>query len=76
MMRGKGRGTYDVVEFTEELCVEEEIGGGGEFVGYGVEEDFGTVVFVLFGGALFGFYGEETEFEDVDAVAEEDGFSA
>ena len=68
--------TYNVVEFTEEFGVEEEVGGRSEFVGDGIEEDFGTVVFILFGGALFAFDGEEAHFENVDAVAEEDGFSA
>lgn len=42
-----------VVEFGQEFCIEEEVGGGGEFVGDGVEENFGTVVFVFAGGALF-----------------------
>lgn len=64
-----------VVEFRQEFGVEEEVGGGGEFVGHGIEEDFGTVVFVFAGGALFGFYGEEAQAQDVDTVAEEDCFS-
>lgn len=65
-----------VVEFGEEFSFEEEVSGGGELVGDGVEEDFGTVVFVLAGVALFGFDGEEAQAEEVDAVAEEDGFAA
>jgi len=65
-----------VVEFREQLGVEEEVGGGGEFVGDGVEEDFRTVVFMGFSGTLFGFHGENAQSEDVDAVAEEDSFAA
>lgn len=65
-----------VVEFGEKLDVEEEDGGGGELVGDDVEEDFGTVVFVLSLGALFRFRSEEAHAEDVGAIPEEDGFSA
>ena len=43
-----------VVEFGEQLDVEEEDGGGGEFVGDDVEEDFWAEVFVFLGAALFG----------------------
>lgn len=64
-----------VVEFREQLDVEEEDGGGGQLVGDDVEEDFGTVVFVFGLGALFGGGGEEAHAEDVGAVAEEDRFS-
>jgi hypothetical protein len=60
---------YAVVEFGEEFSVEEEIGCGGEFVGDGVEEDLGTVVFVCFVGALFGSEGEEAHFYDRGAIA-------
>lgn len=65
-----------VVELGEELDVEEEDGGGGEFVGDDVEEDLGAVVFGGFGAALFGFEGEESHLEDGGAVAEKDSFSA
>ena len=65
-----------VVELAEQFGIEEEVGGSGEFVCDGVEEDFGTVILVLARGALFGFDGEEAQAEDVDAVAEEDCFSA
>ena len=65
-----------VVEFRQEFCVEEEVGGGGEFVCDGVKEDLRAVVFVGFGGALFGLYGENAEFDDVDTVTEEDCFAA
>lgn len=65
-----------VVKFGEELGVEEEIGSGGEFVGNSVEEDFGAVVFVLAGCALFGFNGENAQLEHIDAIAEEDCFTA
>lgn len=44
--------THIVVEFREELCVEEEIGGGGQLICDGVEEDFRAVVFILLGCAL------------------------
>ena len=65
-----------VVEFGEQLDVEEEDGGGGQLVGDDVEEDFRAVVFVFARGALFGLRGEEAHAEDVGAVAKEDGFSA
>lgn len=65
-----------VVEFGEKLDVEEEDGRGRELVGDDVEEDFGTVVFVLALGALFRFRSEEAHAEDVSAIPEEDGFSA
>ena len=65
-----------VVELGEELDVEEEDGGGGEFVGDDVEEDLGAMVFGGFGAALFGLEGKEAHLEDGGAVAEKDGFSA
>lgn len=65
-----------IVEFREQLGVEKKVGGGGKFVGDGVEENLRTVVLVGFGGALFGFHGENAQSEDVDAVAEEDSFAA
>jgi len=65
-----------VVEFGEELDVEEEDGGGGELVGHDVEEDFRAVVFALALRALFRFRGQEAHAQDVGAVAEEGGFSA
>jgi hypothetical protein len=72
----KDRGTYYVVEFREQFSVKEEIGRGGKFISDSIEEDFGAVVFVLLCGALFAFYGEEAQFEDVNAVAKEDCFSS
>lgn len=61
-----------IVEFGEEFDVEEEDGGGGEFVGDDVEEDLRAVVFVFLGGALLGADGKEAHFEEVGAVTEED----
>lgn len=65
-----------VVEFGEELDVEEEDGGGGELIGDYVEEDFGTVVFVLLDGALLGADCEEPHFDQVGPITEEDAFTA
>lgn len=65
-----------VVEFGQQFGVEEEIGGCGEFGGDSVEEDLRAVVFGGAGAALFGFYGEDAQFKDVDAVAQKDGFAA
>jgi hypothetical protein len=42
-----------IIEFREQFDVEEEDSCRGEFGGYDVEEDFGTVVAVGFCGALF-----------------------
>ena len=68
--------TYNVEEFAEQFSVEKEIGRRGELVGDSVEEDFWAVVFVLLVCALFALDSEETEFEHVHAVAEEDCFTA
>ena len=65
-----------VVEFGEELDVEEEDSGRGELVGNDVEEDLGAVVFVFLGRALLGPDCEEAHFDEVCAVAEEDAFAA
>ena len=42
-----------VVEFGQELDIQEEDGRRGELVGHHVQKDFGAVVLVGFGGALF-----------------------
>lgn len=65
-----------VVEFREELHVEEEDGGGGELVRDHVEEDLWAVVFVLLVGALLGANGHESHLDDIGSVTEEDGFPA
>ena len=65
-----------MVELGEELDVEEEDSGSGKLVGDDVEEDFGAVVFVGFGGAGLGAESEEASLEDGGAVAEEDGLSS
>lgn len=41
-----------VVEFGQELDVEEEHGGRGQFVSDDIEEDFRALVFGRFGGTL------------------------
>ena len=64
-----------VVEFGEEFDVEEEHGGRRELVGYDVEENLGTEVLVLLGGALLGADGEETHLEEVGTVSEEDALA-
>lgn len=56
---GKVLRAYDVVELAKEFGVKEEIGGRGELVSYGIEEDLWTVVFVLLGGALLALHCEE-----------------
>ena len=68
--------TYNVVEFGKQFGVEEEIGGCGELVCDGIEEDFRAVVFVLLVCALLALDGRKAELEDVDTVAEEDCFTA
>ena len=65
-----------IVEFREELDVEEEHRGRGELVGDNVEEDLGAVILRGFSSALFRFEGEEAHLDDGGAVAEEDGFAA
>ena len=65
-----------VVEFGEELDVEEEDGGGGELVGDDVKEYLWAVVFVLLRGALFGAHGKESHFNEVGSVTEEDALAA
>lgn len=71
-----GDEAYNIIEFRQQFSVKEEISGRGEFICYSIQEDFWTVVFVLLVCALLAFDGEETELEDVDAVAEEDCFTA
>lgn len=67
-----------VVEFREQLDVEEEHGRGGELGRDDVEEDFRAGVLGRWGrgGAGWGFEGGETQGEEGGAVAEEDGFAA
>lgn len=65
-----------VVEFGEEFDIEEEDGGGGEFVGDHVEEDFWAVVFGGLAGTLLGFEGQEAHLEDGGSVTEKDRFAA
>ena len=69
-------GTYEVVEFREQFSIQEEIRCSRQLIRDGVKKDFGTVVFVLLGCALFAFHGKKAEFEDIGAIAEEDCFSA
>lgn len=72
---GKGRSAYNIVELREKFGVEEEVGGGGKLISHGIQKDLRAVVFVLLRGALFALHGKEAQFENVDAVAEEDCFS-
>jgi hypothetical protein len=65
-----------IVEFTQQLRIEEQVRGRGELVSDSVEEDFGAVIFVLLVGTLAGFDGRKTHSDDVGAVAEEKGLSS
>jgi hypothetical protein len=69
-------GTYNVIEFAQQLSVQEEISSRGELIGHSIEEDFRAVVFVLLGGALLALDSQKAQFKHVDAVTEEDCFAA
>jgi hypothetical protein len=69
-------GTYNVIEFAQQLSVQEQISSRGELICHSIEEDFRAVVLVLLGGALLALDGQKAQFEHVDAVAEEDCFAA
>lgn len=62
-----------VVKFGQQLHVQEEDRGGGEFVGHHVEEHLGAVVFVLESCALPGFDRCKTHPQDISPVSEENG---
>jgi hypothetical protein len=69
-------GTYNVIEFAQQLSVQEEISSRGELIGHSIEEDFRAVVLVLLGGALLALDSQKAQFKHVDAVTEEDCFAA
>lgn len=66
----------EVIEFAEKLSVQEQVGGGCELLGHGVQEDLGAGVFVVLVAALPAADGFEAHFDDVGAVAEEACFFA
>ena len=68
--------TYLICELGQQLRVEKEVSGGGEFVCHCIQKDFGAVVFVGLVGALLRLDCSKTHADYVRSVAEEDCISA
>jgi hypothetical protein len=67
---------YVVVEFREQLHIKEQYRGRRQLLRDDIEEDLGTVVFIVLVGALLTLEGIQAHLQELSPVTQEQRFSA